>query len=129
MAGQAKEWYPRLNIYKDVLQVEDPEGLEQDWYAQLAELVSPNILKLRIVLKLLDKAEDGDEDAEMEAFLLAAEIGLSIEQIKAGIVPEQPQMPQGEGAVPLLPEGGRVGGIVPSSAQRVGELQSTVEEV
>lgn len=122
VAQQAREWYPRLHIYTEVLQVEDPEGMTQDWYAELAEQVDPNVLKLRIVLSLLEKADDGDEDAEMEAFVMAQGMSLTIEQIKAGIVPEQPQLPQGEEAVPLLPEGGRVGGTVPSSAQKAGDL-------
>ena len=129
VAQQAKEWYPRRHIYEEVLQVEDPEGMEKDWYSELAEMVDPNVLKLRIVLKLLEKADDGDEDAEMEAFVMAQGMNLTIEQIKAGIVPETPQLPQGESAVPLLPEGGRVGGTVPSSAKKAGELVRTPEEV
>ena len=130
MAGQAKEWYPRKHIYTDILQVEDPDGLEQDWYSELAEIVDPNILKLRIVLKLLAKADDGDEDAEMEAFVMAQGMNLTIEQIKAGIVPEIPPSPEVESAVPLLPEGGRVGGTIPSSAKKAGELtQMPREEV
>ena len=128
MAGQAERGYSRLEIYTNVLQAEDPEGMLTDWYSQLAEVIDPNVLKLRIVLNLLEKADEGDEDAEMEAFVMAQGMNLSIEQIKAGIVPETPQIPQGEEPIPLLPEGGRIGGSVPSSAKRAGELQSTVEE-
>jgi len=129
MAGQSKEWYPRKEIYTNVLQVEDPDGLERDWYAELAEIIDPNVLKLRIILRLLEKADEGDEDAEMEAFVMAQDMNLSIEQIKAGIVPEQPQMPASEPTIPLLPEGGRVGGTIPSSAKKAGELRSTPQEV
>jgi len=125
IAQQAKEWYPREHIYEEVLQVEDPKGMLRDWYSELAEMVDPNVLKLKIVLSLLEKADDGDEDAEMEAFVMAQGMGISIEQLKAGIVPETPQLPEGEGAVPLVPEGGRVGGTVPSSAKKAGELTRT----
>ncbi len=129
MAGQSKEWYPRKEIYTNVLQVEDPDGLERDWYAELAEIIDPNVLKLRIILRLLEKADEGDEDAEMEAFVMAQDMNLSIEQIKAGIVPEQPQMPTSEPTIPLLPEGGRIGGTIPSSAKKAGELTQTPQEV
>jgi len=128
VAGQAKEWYPRKHIYEEVLQVEDPDGMEREWYSDLAEQVDPNVLKFRIVLKLLAKADDGDEDAEMEAFVMAQGMGISIEQIKAGIIPKQPELPTSEPTVPLLPEGGRVGGTVPSSAKKAGELTQTPQE-
>ena len=129
VANQSKEWYPRKHIYSDVLQVEDPVGMEEEWYSQLAEMVDPNVLKLRIVLNLLARADDGDEDAEMEAFIMAQGMNLSIEQIKAGIVPETPPLPTPESAIPLLPEGGRVGGTIPSSAKRAGELTQQPEEI
>jgi len=129
MAGQAKEWYPRRHIYEETLQVEDPDGMLQEWYSDLAEVVDPNVLKLRIVLGLLAKADDGDEDAEMEAFVMAQGMNISIEQIKAGIIPEPPPLPQGEPAVPLLPEGGRVGGQIPSSAKKASDLSRTPKEM
>ncbi len=128
VAEQAKAWYPRKHIYEEVLQVEDPEEMTQEWYSELAEMIDPNVLKLRIVLKLLEKADEGDEDAEMEAFVMAQGMTLTIEQIKAGIVPDQPTLPEPEAAVPLVPEGDRVGGTVPSSAKKAGELTQQPKE-
>ena len=128
LAGQAKEWYPRKYIYENVLQVEDPDGMEDNWYSQIAEEIDPNILKHRIIMKLLKKADEGDEDAEQEWRIMAAGLGWSIEQIKAGILPPQLKPPKDKSAIPLLPEGGRVGGTIPSSAKRAGELRRTPQE-
>jgi len=125
-AGQAKEWYPRKYIYSEVLQVEDPDGLERDWYSELAAQIDPNILKHRIIMSLLAKADEGDENAAREAMIMAMGMGVSIEQMKAGVMPEIPEMATpGESIVPLLPEGGRTGGIIPSSAKKAGELTQT----
>src|SRR3990167_2187136 len=128
-AQQAKEWYPRKYIYSEVLQVEDPDGLERDWYSELAPQVDPNILKHRIIMSLLDKADEGDENAAREAKIMAMGMGLSIEQMRAGIMPQIPEIATpAEEAVPLLPEGGRVGGLIPSSAKKAGELTQTPGE-
>ena len=126
-AAQAKEWYPRKYIYGNILQVEDPDGMEVDWYNQLAEEVSPNILKRRILMSLIKKGEDGDEDAAREAKIMAMEMGITINQMKQGIMPQMPKRVQapGEPIVPLLPEGGRVGGTIPSSALKAGQLRQT----
>ena len=128
-AQQAKEWYPRKYIYSEVLQVEDPDGLERDWYSELAAQIDPNILKHRIIMSLLDKADEGDEDAAREAMIMAMGMGISVEQMKAGIMPPVPELPMPtEPGVPLLPEGGRVGGTIPSSAKKAGELTQTPRE-
>ena len=128
-AQQAKEWYPRRYIYSEVLQAEDPDGLERDWYSELAEQVDPNILKHRIIMSLLDKADEGDEDAAREAMIMAMGMGVTIEQMKAGVIPEMPKIATPtEPGVPLLPEGGRVGGTIPSSAKKAGGLTQTPRE-
>ena len=128
LATQAKEWYPRKYIYENVLQVEDPVGMEDNWYSQVAEDIDLNVLKHRIIMKLIKKADEGDENAEQEWRIMAAGMGWSIEQIKAGILPPQLKMPEAKPAIPLLPEGGRVGGTIPSSAKRAGELRRTPQE-
>ena len=86
------------------------------------------MLKNRIIMNLLDLADEGDENAAREAKIMAVGMGLSIAQIKAGLTPEIPKLPEGESPVPLLPEGGRVGGIIPSSAKRASEVRRTPEE-
>lgn len=125
VADQAKNWYPRRYIYEEVLQVEDPKGLEDEWYSELAEKVDPNVLKNRIIMNLLDLAEEGDENAAREAKIMAVGMGLTIEQIKAGITPEVPKPESPDQTIPLMPEGGRVGGIIPSSAKRSADLRRT----
>ncbi len=125
VAQAAKEWYPRKHIYEQVLQVEDPDGLEEEWYAELAEKIDPNILKHRIVMGLIKRAKDGDEDAAMEAKIMATGMGLSIAQIKAGITPEVPKPePSPEPPVPLLGPSGAM----PSSAKQASDLSRTPEE-
>ena len=92
----------------------------------LAAQIDPNILKHRIIMSLLAKADEGDENAAREAMIMAMGMGVSIEQMKAGVMPEIPEMATpGESIVPLLPEGGRTGGIIPSSAKKAGELTQT----
>lgn len=126
VAQQAKEWYPRRYIYEEVLQVEDPKGLEDEWYSELAEKIDPNVLKHRIIMNLLDLAEEGDENAAREAKIMAAGMGLTIAQVKAGITPKPPELPEPEKeTVPLLGEGGQTGGIIPSPARRASELMRT----
>ena len=128
LAQQAKEWYPRKHIYEEVLEVEDPVGMLRDWNAELAGFLDPNVQIIDTILALLEKADEGDEVAERKAFVMAGDLGISIEQLKAGIVTPKPQLPQSEEVVPLMPEGGRTGGVVPSSAQRAADLRRTPKE-
>ncbi len=114
IAEAASKWYPRKHIYTEVLQVEDPDGMEQDWYAQLAEQMSPNVMRHRIIEHLLERAEkEGDENAAREAKMLAAEIGQTVEGAMTGNL-SAPQP-----IVPLMPKSGQVEAI-PSSATRGG---------
>ncbi len=116
MADQAKTWYPRIYTYEHILQVEDSKGLQRQWYSEVAEKLSPNVLRNRVIMNLLEMAEDGDENAAVEAQIMAAEIGATIDQIKQGIIPPPPA-PSGNGEkpteplIPLLGKGGQVGGI------------------
>ena len=115
LAKSAAQWYPRKYIYSQVLQVEDPDGLTRDWYSEQAELISPIVLKYRIINSLLDKAEkNNDDDAAMEAKIMAMELGVTIDQVRNGVLPEpqEPQASAGE-TLPLLGEGGKVGGLAP----------------
>jgi hypothetical protein len=134
VAQAAKEWYPRKYIYSDVLQLEDPEGTEREWYAELAEKVDPNVLKYRIIMELLEHAEeDGDEDAAREAQIMAVGMGITLEQARQGIM--APPMPEASSAevtsepiVPLLGKGATGTGGQPSSNQMAGLLSKTPQE-
>lgn len=107
VAEQAEKWYPRRHIYAEVLKVEDPDGLMDDWYSQIAEVLDPNILKHRTIIRLLNKAEEDDDDeAAMEAKIMAEDMRLTVEQVKAGLTQPPAKPAQPEGGVPLLPEGG-----------------------
>ncbi len=119
IATQAREIYPRLFTYEHILQVEDPKGLERDWYSQQAELLSPTVLKYRTIMKLAEKADEGDENAADEVSIMTAEMGVTLDQLKQGIIPPAQQPSNGQKparpVVPLLGKGGQVGGL-----QRIG---------
>jgi hypothetical protein len=105
----------RETVYTDIMQYEDPKGMIQKYYYELAEKLSPNVLRNRTIIKLLEMAEDDDnEDAARDAQIMAAEIGASLDQIKLGaeVQPPQPQ-PTGEPLLPLLGGGNKVGGTTP----------------
>jgi len=113
LADAAAKWYPREYIYSTVLQVEDPDGMARDWYSQMAEMVFPDVLKHRIITSALDKAEENnDKEAALEAKIMAMEMGMALDQVKQGnMKPPVTQQPgQGTG-VPLMPAGGKTGGI------------------
>lgn len=108
----------RETVYTDIMQYEDPKGMIQKYYYELAEKLSPNVLRNRTIIKLLEMAEDDDnEDAARDAQIMAAEIGASLEQIRQGVevAPPEPQ-PSGEPMLPLLGGGGQVGGVAPKVA-------------
>jgi len=105
----------RETVYTDIMQYEDPKGMIQKYYYDLAEKLSPNVLRNRTIIKLLEMAEDdGDEDAARDAQIMAAEMGASLDQIRQGaeVAPPEPQ-PSGEPMIPLLGQGGQVGGVKP----------------
>ena len=78
-------------------------------------------------MSMVKLAEDGDENAAREAQIMAASMGMSLDQVKAGQLPPPPE-PQrsAEPVIPLMGEGGQAGGI-PSSAQKSNILQKTPE--
>ena len=126
MAAAAREFFDTETILKDVLMVEDWKGTLQKKYYYMAEQVDPLILRHRIIMSMVGLAEEGDENAAKEAEIMAASMGMSLSQIKAGgIQPEVPPQPkESESVVPLLGEGGQVGGL-PTSAQKASQLVRT----
>ena len=109
VAQAAAPWYPRLYIYSNVLQVEDPDGMMREWSKQEAAQLSPMVKMHRIIMDLLEQAEkNNDEEAAREAQIMAMEMGMSLDQIKAGIMqPQPPKQPvAGKPLLPLLGDGG-----------------------
>ena len=115
VAQHAERYYDPETILTQILQEEDPKGVMQKRYYFMAEEVFPNIRKHRVIMNLLEMAEDGDESAEMEARLAALEMGVSIEQIKQGNIQPPPKPTNGEkpprGTEDLLGKSGEIGGI------------------
>lgn len=120
MAQQARPFYPLSFIWKEVLQVEDVRGIEEDWYSEQAELLDPNIRTHRTIMRLLAKAEEEDnEEASWEAMILAAGMGMRMAQAQMGA------MPEGGGSLnaanstaagtPLIGAGGQ-SGVVPNQS-------------
>lgn len=133
VAEAAAKWYPRSYIYSDVLQVEDPEGMMREWSRQEAAQISLGVKMHRIIMDLLEQAEtNNDEEAAREAQIMALELGLTLEQVKAGQI--QPQLPEPETTEPMLPllgEGGQIGGLSPSKVasnlQKTPQAEKTIK--
>ena len=105
--------------------MEDWEGVLRRRYSHMAEQVFPAVLQRRIIMNTLELAEDGDENAAKEARLMTESLGMTITQIRAGMLPPPPEPEKpAEPIMPLLGGGGAEGGI-PSSAQKASALQRT----
>jgi hypothetical protein len=107
----------RETVYTDIMQYEDPKGMIQKFRYQEAEELSPLVKINRTIQSLLQMAEDDEnEEAARDAQLMALELGVTIDQIKAGVM--QPPKPSqaGQGGQPLMPllgKGGNVGKVTP----------------
>ncbi|KKM06700.1 hypothetical protein LCGC14_1741390, partial [marine sediment metagenome] len=120
LADAAAQWYPREFIYEKVLQVEDPDGLMDQWYSEQAELLSPNVRMFRTIRRLLKRAEEtNDVDAAREAQIMAEDLGISIDRARMGeLEPPKIEAPRAASSpLPLLGEGGQVGGVSPGPGQ------------
>lgn len=128
VAQAAERYYDYETILTDILQVEDPKEIVQKRYAQLAEQVDVNtanpILIHRIILSLLDRAEDGDDNAAREAKMMttammvrgAMPLGPASTTMTGGSTGPNNTQP----IVPLLGAGGQVGGLPAPTTAPVG---------
>lgn len=124
VAMNAERYLDKLAILRDVLQVEDPEGILKRRNYDIAAEVSPAVMRTRIIK---DLAESGDEEMEFEAELMSAEMGMDLQRVLAGELPEAPEVTEGGGAapvVPLLGKGGQMGG-ARLSATKAAEMKRT----
>ena len=128
LAQQASAYYSRRQILDQILQDEDPDKTIMDRYAEMAEMIDPNVLRHRVIRSLLAKAEKGNQDAAREAKIMSVAMATSLMQTKMGQLPppgKQPGAGQPSGnqptqLPPLLGEGGNVGGLeqaVPGNPQ------------
>lgn len=126
VAAAAARYFDKRTILTDVLEVEDADTILKRRYDDLAEMISPTVLKIRVIKSLAEEGKD------FEAELLAKEVGLTIDQILEGKLPEAPmpalEPPRApEAMLPLLGEGERerptLRGITP--ARQAAELKRT----
>ena len=124
MAQQARPFYPLNYIWKEVLQVPDLQGMEEDWYSEQAEMLDPNIRTHRTIMRLLSKAEEEDnEEASWEAMILAAGMGMRLAQMQMGGgteggTPSLNAANSTASGTPLLGAGGQ-SGVVPNQSPGV----------
>ena len=130
IAAAAEKYLDPETILKDVLQIDDWQGTMAKRYYYMAEQIDPHILQHRIIMSMLELAEKGDENAAREAKIMAATMGMSLAQVKAGVLPKpvSPEQKPGEPLVPLLGEGGKTGGL-PTSAMKGMPQQEVPQEV
>ena len=104
MAREAANYLDEDTIRREILQLQDPDGVKKKRFYDMAALVSPAVLKLRILKSLVAQNED------FEAELFAAELGMTVKQMLAGELPKPPELPgpgkPRESLLPLLEAGG-----------------------
>jgi len=127
VAKASEAYYDTETILSDVLQVEDPKGIMRKRYYDMAEKIDPNILRHRIIMSMLDMAENGDDNAAMQAQIMTLGMGMSLEQVKRGEIPEPPKSEESpKPMLPLLGEGQDIRGMRPG--KRAVEEQMTPQE-
>ncbi len=108
LASAAGRLLPDRVKRREILQREDPDEDEQ-WLAwENAALLSPAVRINRTVRQLLELADKGVEGAEIEAEIMSAEMGVTVQQMLAGEAetpkPEEEQEPRQ--VIPLLGQQG-----------------------
>ena len=76
----------------EILQREDPEGDERQRRWEMAEALVPAVRLQRIVKSLIEDAERGDDDAELEAELVSAAMGVTLQQMLSGAEGQTPEV-------------------------------------
>ena len=106
---------------RDILQLEDPEGEATKVWAERAAQLSPGIAKYRSARALANTGE------EVQAQIMASEMGLSIDQVLIGKVSEEeiPEEVPPKQVMPLF--SGRTGGAT-KAASSGGETEVVSEE-
>jgi len=92
IASAQRGTLPARAILTGTLQREDPDGDLRQMYIEQAERDFPTIRKYRIIKALAEEAEKGDDDADIEAQMAAAELGITLDQVLAGNIPQSEPM-------------------------------------
>lgn len=74
-----------------IYQLDDPDGEDRQKRWEEAEKLSPTIKINRTIMNLLEMAKRGDKNAEFEAELLSAEMGIDLKQRLAGEISQTPK--------------------------------------
>ena len=125
MARQYKDadMLDELTIMTDIMKRDDPEGDLRKLERQRLRRISPNLRVYDGLMALADAHEAGDETAQIEIDIVEAELGVRLDQVLAGNVPQpEPEPTASSPAIPLLTGGGR------SSSQRAADLERSPGE-
>ena len=103
VAAAARGFMSDETIRRDVLKLQDPVAEERNLYEQMAAELVPEVRLYRVALGLLAEAKQlkGSEARakRVEAMLVGKTIGISLEQLTKGQMPEAPPAPaEGEAA-------------------------------
>ena len=114
VAAAARGFMSDETIRRDVLKLQDPVAEERNLYEQMAAELVPEVRLYRVALGLLAEAKQlkGSEARakRVEAMLVGKTIGISLEQLTKGQMPEAPPAPaereaEGTEGAPLLGKG------------------------
>jgi len=89
----------------EILQREDPDRDEDELYWQQAEELVPAVKLNRIITRLKNMADRGDDDADFEAELVSAAMGAELQamlMLQGGALPTS-QKPKGQQMIPAFP--------------------------
>ncbi len=101
MAKQYKDVLDEETILTDILKRDDPEGDLNRIRRERLRAISPTLQIYDGLMSLSELYEDGDESIASEIDIVEAELGVNLDSIKAGILPQATQPKGGETTPPL----------------------------
>ena len=112
-----------LTILTDIMKRDDPEGDLGKLRRQRLRRVSPTLIIWDGLMSLSEAIEAGDETAKDELFIMEEQLGVSMEELLAGNLPQpEKELAVPPQTIPQLTEGGR------NSSQRAADLKRTLDE-
>jgi len=126
IAGAARGFVSDDTIRRDILKLENPDEEQQKILSGQADKLVPTLALYKMAKSKIDQGET------VEAQLIAAQLGMTLEQIKSGKLGEQkptPTIPErkSEAPVPLLGTAGARGLPMKSSAQESQQLETQIQ--
>lgn len=119
IANASKPFYSSEYIRREVLRVRDEGEMERQLEIERLRELSPTVDKYMATRKLLTGKPT--EEEQVAAFIAAQEMGMSVEQVKGGAMPEQlpPPEPGAKGIPGALPQ---------TSAGEASQLQTQMRQ-